>query len=350
MSFLAKDNVYLYADWVDVTEILIVTGENGPETIDLANSTTTNGSSCPIDYPVDAYSATGGLLNSKHGVICGGIDLNGYGKLSACYKIGNDDPIAYMKQERSVFASVVWSNKGHQDVLWVTGGRYHNECASISTEYVTLDSNQTTYGPDLPMALSGHCLVKLDSENVLLVGGKRSEKWNDVTGSGTLNTNKSFFYSTKTSRWLNGSDLLSARTQHACGMVVDLVTKDKVVVVIGGYGDGKSIFSSSNQTELLFLNDSPMLWQNGTPLPSTEEGLAGQGVTTASNEMFILLALRSYFGEDDLHRSIYSFQSRNRIGKWSLLPQKLQVERFFPAVAFLIPHNYCFVDFSQFSK
>ena len=54
--------------------------------------------------------------------------------------------------------------------LWVTGGinGYPNFLAS--TEYVSLDSSKRGPGPDLPKSLWTHCLVKIDSTHVMLIG------------------------------------------------------------------------------------------------------------------------------------------------------------------------------------
>ena len=58
--------------------------------------------------------------------------------------------------------------------LWVTGGinGYPNYLAS--TEYVSLDPTKRGAGPDLPRALWTHCLVKIDTEHVMLIGISQS--------------------------------------------------------------------------------------------------------------------------------------------------------------------------------
>jgi hypothetical protein len=54
--------------------------------------------------------------------------------------------------------------------LWVTGGLngYPNYLAS--TEYVSLDPSKRGPGPDLPVAVWTHCMVKTDATHVMVLG------------------------------------------------------------------------------------------------------------------------------------------------------------------------------------
>ena len=84
-----------------------------------------------LDYPIDLYGATGGLVDQVP-VICGGwshVDFDD------CYKITANKAVflGKMKNKRQYAASVVVNNS----VLWVTGGI--NDGATLSsTDYINL--------------------------------------------------------------------------------------------------------------------------------------------------------------------------------------------------------------------
>ena len=73
-----------------------------------------------------------------------------------------------MSVKRYIAAAVVLD----ESRLWVTGGSslYPNFLAS--TEYVSLNASKRGTGPDMPLALWNHCLVKIDATHVMLIGMK----------------------------------------------------------------------------------------------------------------------------------------------------------------------------------
>jgi hypothetical protein len=82
-----------------------------------------------IDYPIDVYDATGGLLGSN-AVVCGGEATD------ECYKITSEQAIKFgqMSTKRHAAASVTINS----NTLWVTGGWDGNNRFS-STEFVYLN-------------------------------------------------------------------------------------------------------------------------------------------------------------------------------------------------------------------
>ena len=99
---------------------------------------------CPdwVDFPSDAYGATGGLLEDVP-IICGG--YSNYKYFNECYKV----------IENGVFLFVVMSTKRYgaasvaidDSTLWVTGGYNwvaggYNGYFLSSTEFIRLDGTQ----------------------------------------------------------------------------------------------------------------------------------------------------------------------------------------------------------------
>ena len=83
-----------------------------------------------------------------------------------------------MSIKRYKAASIVFDEG---NVLWVTGGSFVTEQTLgplwlpnplNTTDYVAL--NGSWPGPDLPFAVYDHCLAKVSSTKIFLIGGKKS--------------------------------------------------------------------------------------------------------------------------------------------------------------------------------
>ena len=109
-------------------------------------------SMAPLGRATDC--ATGGLLDGLP-VICGGYNDK------QIHSIAKDQSkcLGQLSIRRRYAASVVLSN----NTLWVTGGQ-DQACFNPlkSTEFITKDG-QTSQGPDLPLPLSHHAIVPLNS-------------------------------------------------------------------------------------------------------------------------------------------------------------------------------------------
>ena len=96
---------------------------------------------CPdwVEYPIDVYYATGGLVG-KEAVICGG----GFPTTDECYKITANKAVMVgkMNTERYYAASVVINST----TLWVTGGDFENDNYLSSTEFVNLEKGSIEGG------------------------------------------------------------------------------------------------------------------------------------------------------------------------------------------------------------
>jgi hypothetical protein len=173
------------------------------------------------DFPIGTYRATGGLIGDTV-IICGG--TNHGNKFDECYSLTSEKVTlaTHMSVGRVNAASIVIND----NTLWVTGG--YNSGILASTEYVTLTG--TIIGPDLPMALSAHALVAINSSCSMVIGG-HSNDWSAST----------FFYDHNEDEWITGPSLMQAREYHAAGMVTDEVTDEQFVAVTGGYLDSTEI-------------------------------------------------------------------------------------------------------------
>ena len=188
------------------------------------------------DFPISTYGATGGLIGDTV-IICGGFAVGVFSHVDECYSLTSEKAtlVTHMSVGRWYAASIVIND----NTLWVTGGYdYYSGGYFASTEYVTVTGNML--GPDLPMALSDHAMVAINSTCSMVIGGE-DESW--------FPSASTFFYDHNEGEWINGPSLMQARGYHAAGIVTDEVTNENFVAVTGGYGLVWSGFVES--TEIL---------------------------------------------------------------------------------------------------
>ena len=90
------------------------------------------------------------------------------------------------------------------------------------SELVSLSA--VTFGPDLPYAVIAHCLVLLDEDRVFMLGG----------GDEYAFYKKTRFYNFKLRKWTAGPNFSEKRFGLSCGIAIDSVTDEKIVIAAGG--------------------------------------------------------------------------------------------------------------------
>ncbi len=114
-----------------------------------------------LPYPnsFGKYAASGGLMDNKTPMICGGAYAS-----DKCLFLGNEDTQATMISER-YFASELMVNNS----LWITGG-YNGTHSLQSTEYVR-PGESSILGPRLPKTMYQHCAVMINETSFAFTGG-----------------------------------------------------------------------------------------------------------------------------------------------------------------------------------
>ena len=93
-----------------------------------------------------------------------------------------------------------------------------------STEYITMAG--TMPGPDMPMALSEHAMVAINSSVCMVIGGFNFDVYRSAS---------TFYYDDIEGEWINGPSLMQGRYFHAAGIGTDEVTGEDFVAVTGSY-------------------------------------------------------------------------------------------------------------------
>ncbi len=179
------------------------------------------------DYSFDGpqvRGAVGGVITTEQGpkaMVCGG--YNGESQ-SACYFLGNDQPVQNLNMALYASAAAV---VGDGEFMWVTGGWHHVHGTQKLTNLVS--EKLRADGQDLPTPLHGHCMVVFESNQVMVVGGH----------TGSAYSTDGYIYDVS---YVHNSQLIATPRPHlttgkdyfGCGVMTDYGTGAKVVLVIGG--------------------------------------------------------------------------------------------------------------------
>ena len=142
-----------------------------------------------------------------------------------------------MSKKRGYAASLITNENN----LWVTGGAEGSQILS-STEYI-LKNGESIEGPNLPIGLAAHTVVGINSTFSMFVGG--------FITLGT-STDLTYYYDNYNQVWFDGPRLNFPRSFHRSGIVTDLITRERLLIVTGGqsYGDDY-IMTDYCSTEIL---------------------------------------------------------------------------------------------------
>ena len=88
--------------------------------------------------------------------------------------------------------------------------------------------------PDIPVGLSRHCMVALDSDDLYVTGG-----YTPTDGT----RGKSFLYHSDTMEWEQLPDIPTPRDNMACGMVHNSAGEQEIISAGGDYSDLVEIYN-----------------------------------------------------------------------------------------------------------
>ena len=238
-------NIFNNSLLFSVTKVLVSGGyEARTEIINLEDEDLTCEN--PEDFPMKNIADSVGANLATSPVICGG--TNDYGHiLDTCSRLinGTWETFATMSNGRYAAAGVV-----HENTLHVFGGSeiYGGGAILTSTDIITIDG-QVRQGENLPAPLYGHAMASVNSTTSIISGGY---------GAGFSQSPLTYYYNHLTQIFTSGPSLNQGRINHASGTVKDKKTKEKFVVVTGGYTTGYTT-GYTDSTEILVDQH----WQTG---------------------------------------------------------------------------------------
>ena len=173
-------------------------------------------------------------------------------------------------------------------------------------EFTTL--TEVTEITDLPVPVHQHCMVKINEDEILLIGGKQS--------------NQTWHFSIRMENWEPGPDMPEARSYHKCAFFS--IDQDKFVAVSPG--------SSGSTVQFLKLTaEEESEWIAGPSLPE-EYSYFGHQMVSYGNTLIYINTFKNEFLKLKCQDQIIQNCS------WIKMSQRLMHQRRFAMVS-LIPDD-----------
>jgi len=289
------------------TTLMVVGGLTGSRRHDdtqLIDLTSGGTNSCTNwgNYPKVLKSATGSIISDKFIIHCGGDSgSRGFGYYDECYKMAIEAEekiwtfLTRMNSKRSFVASIELDGK-----LFVAGGWNGTSGADSysSTEFISVDGTVSP-GPDLPSPRDEHCMIKLPSQKVLILGGVSSSV-----------RKSAIEFNPATNSFKNLPSLTSQRLSSGCTVFNSPFHNGRPVALAAG-GSGQAT------AEILDYTQPNSKWVQIANLPGSFNGASFNGaraVTSPSGQGAIV-----QFRED-----LYELTCETSNCSWTTLPQKLK--------------------------
>jgi len=209
------------------------------------------------EYPVGLQGGTGQLFNKSTPIICGGYSRT---DLCDCYALQNQSwtKISSLNECRRYPASALVSLERKEEVLTIIGGKGGSAVLQSVESFDGTDWEQEKLS-ELPNGVWEHCLVKINSTTLLLVGGS------ETTGGLNAPVSATHFDDLNENQWIPGPALNVARAGAGCGILNWMNPQtnqiEKIVVAAGGY--------KSSTTELLYVDRiGDYSWNMGPSFPT----------------------------------------------------------------------------------
>ncbi len=282
------------------------------EVINLASSASTCKN--PPNFPARVYAAIGGLEFKGNPILCGG-GQNG-AISNKCYSLENNEWISSASMNRVRVEAAAAKLKDGK--LLVTGGYYAPGSPLKTAEMLTEEGWESNI-PSLPVTISFHCMVTLDSTTVMAIGGGQN---------GQYYSGKTFYYTFGEESWTEGPELKNKRRYHSCGKIRrNKESLEMSIIVAGGDVDGSYLSSVE------ILDEGSNEWQTGPELPFGID--KSQMVEDQNGGVYLIGGFSPNFGNCD---TLYQLPHGGQDAVWTPMVQTLQIARN-QHTAILVPDN-----------
>ena len=234
------------------------------------------------DPPIHGHGDVIGLINGTIPIMCGGFGYfhvgyyhNNFTSLKSCFVLKNKT----WTQTTDLLEGVFESGRGNVVIngsLLIHGGITGGDHIWYVTDYGTrdpmdqLDSVELVSPrhhqslPKIPMTISNHCNMKVNSTTILVTGGSPNDSGNvsnqtqySYPYDSVKSSNQTHFHDLVSGSWTQGPTMTMERARHACA---SFELKGRRIYVVG---------SKWNKTlEFLDSEDLDQGWQMINPLPS----------------------------------------------------------------------------------
>ena len=195
------------------------------------------------NFPIEINEVVGANLASTP-IICGGQVYNGsYHSSKICFRYmkGGWQHFVTMIDRRSGAAGIVYDNAFH-----IFGGFDYDAGNRLQSSEIINEDGSSTEGPELPEPIHGHSIASINSSVSIITGGIINNAHSDRT----------WYFHHATQEFQPGPNLLESRDGHSSGTIMNQETKEKIVIIAGGYHGTDGYMSSA---ELLINGE----WKTG---------------------------------------------------------------------------------------
>jgi hypothetical protein len=303
-----------------MTKLLVAGGDelNSFEIVNLDDSNPFLVCDNIVNLPGDTFSEIAFLFNGSTPISCARRHL--------CYSyqngVWNDGPECPSFSNFPIF-SIITERKNSEDheIVLLPGIEGNSAVQSF-------DGNRWSEGvyADLPVNISGHCMVRINDSMVMVIGGLKDSPPGNMAGD-------SYFFHASENKWILGPQLIITRWSPVCGVMS--WKNNKVIVVTGGYELNQSDVPLKS-VEFLFLNEYEHLnisWVEGPSLPHIIE----KPVMVEFNNGIILVGGNENSKYTNSGHQLFQLSSPN--GTWMRMSQQLKEKRpySYQHSAFLVP-------------
>jgi hypothetical protein len=279
------------------------------EVIDLESSTTTCKN--PQNFPESVYAPIGGLGFKENPIICGGV-RNG-SPSNTCVSLENNEWVSsFSFSSKRSSAAAVQLQDGK---LLVTGG--HNDTANLNSAEMLTEEGWKSNIPSLPVTISFHCMVTVNSTTVMAIGGEQNEQ----------SSEKTLYFTFGMESWAEGPALKYKRNMLSCGKIKRDKDSLEMSIIVAGGNNG------SYMSSVEVLHEGSNEWKTGPELPCGTD--ASQMVEDQNGGVVLIGGALPPVGSLD---TLYQLPHGGQDAKWTKMKQKLKTGRKLHT-AFLVPDN-----------
>ena len=112
---------------------------------------------------------------------------------------------------------------------------------STSSQITSLTENKVAAGPELPLRINAHCMVRLNSTTVAVLAGMDIVKNENGVKAPNRNNKRMWYYHVQDDQWVEGPSMRVGRRWAGCGTFN--YGGSTYILVVGGTEaeDGKSV-------------------------------------------------------------------------------------------------------------
>jgi len=259
------------------------------------------------NFPYIAEGTIGELVQQDYPLVCGGYTH----KECYYYKDGSWQEEASLAEIRYYASTAPSPFPNNPFSIMISGG---SAIPLISSAVYFSDETWKNL-PDLPIGVRSHCMLKVSSSIVMVIGGFQDEQI----------SRKTFILNTRENVWREGPVLQQERYAFGCGQIRSAQNSSEFSIIVAGGFNGPSL----STTEV--LDQSNGEWRQGPTLPF---GIAITQLVEDADGGVVLVGggaeVEPYL--DTLFRLPHAGQD----GNWAELPQKLKNGRILHT-AFMVP-------------